>query len=594
MRNNYSYSIFLFSLLLSVIGASAQGLINDGAKINLVNGAYLNIDGPNGNFTNTATAGAQVTNNQSFIEVEGNWINNNSTGVFGISPDATTGGTVRLDGDAQNIGGTQETRFFNLVVKGTDVKTLTGTGSATGTTTYGTLTLTNQQLALNQRILTVENQDNSTAFSRSGIGSLISETAPPADYGVVKWNIGDATTTPSYPTAHGQVIPGNSTPYVVPFGRATGDVIPLTYSVYNQGLPVGLSAGDDDYRTFATYGTSVDNLPIPYDVSAIGTEFNSVGVGGQTAVDRFWIIDEDINGPSGSGFSSSNRPIIIYTLEYVADERTGNSGISSASDLRPQRYNHDEDRWYDWLYTDGTFSSTGNGWTFTIGLDDPHYDPSGVSVPGSGGTSNPNPNWWLEDQYPVWTLVDQSDPLPIELVRFVGQCDGENVELRWTTWTETNNDFFTLERSLNGEDFETVDILNGAGNSNQPISYELVDQNAFSGTSYYRLKMTDTYGKISYSSVIVVTCGDGSIDFNFVNAYDVDHTEIVVEFTAHENEDFNILLFDAAGRRALDYSGVAINGMNKVRLPSGSLAQGIYVINLNNNIKNYSKKVLLH
>ncbi|MCB9187068.1 MAG: T9SS type A sorting domain-containing protein [Flavobacteriales bacterium] len=570
-RRYFLFPAMLCAVLLSMGNiAHSQGLRNAGAKINITSGAYLNVTGTNGGFTNlsNASATADVVNAGTF-RVQGNWTNNDAQAVFGSSPGS---GVVVLDGGTQNIGGSEETHFYDLQVGGSNRKILTGTSNATGATVFGAINLQNQSLELNQKTLTIEN-DLNTSIAQSGNGRIISETygSNVDDYGRVRWNIGTTVDT-----------------YSIPFGtdEATPQNIVFVYDIQQSGTPAS------PYRSFATYATDDNNSNsyIPYSVTHLTD--NEGFQNGSSIIDRFWLIDEEntgvgVDGTGGNtddpayGASPNPRPIVYYTFTYSDDDFTGNS--ITASQITPQRFNHDENRWLDWMYSDDNppFPSP---WVFN---NDPGNNQLTMTVGADAST-------WEEDMYPIWTLVDNSDPLPIELVRFVGQCDGENVELRWTTWTETNNDFFTLERSLNGEDFETVDILNGAGNSNQPISYELVDQNAFSGTSYYRLKMTDTYGKISYSSVIVVTCGDGSIDFNFVNAYDVDHTEIVVEFTAHENEDFNILLFDAAGRRALDYSGVAINGMNKVRLPSGSLAQGIYVINLNNNIKNYSKKVLLH
>jgi hypothetical protein len=44
----------------------------------------------------------------------------------------------------------------------------------------------------------------------------------------------------------------------------------------------------------------------------------------------------------------------------------------------------------------------------------------------------------------------------------------------------------------------------------------------------------------------------------------------------------------------LDYNGVSVGGMNKIQLPTGDIAKGIYIINLTNNVKNFSKRVLLH
>jgi len=198
------------------------------------------------------------------------------------------------------------------------------------------------------------------------------------------------------------------------------------------------------------------------------------------------------------------------------------------------------------------------------------------------------------DYYPAWTLVDNSDPLAIELVRFVGECLGGKIEISWTTWTETNNDYFTVERSNNGVDFEVVDVVEGAGNSNQPINYTVIDDMPYGGTSYYRIKSTDYDNKDEYSEIIAVTCGNDGNDFSFVNAYDIDLSELMVEFTAAENEDYTVVLYDASGRIILDHNGTAYEGMNKVKLDVANLARGIYIVNLSNGQRVFSKRVMLH
>jgi len=565
---------FLIALALVFCGSTdsiAQGVVNDGAKINITASTFFIIN--NGGFTNTIATGAQVTN-AGTIDVDGDWVNNNTTGVFGATPTAATGGIVRLDGTTQNIGGTQETRFFNLTVMGTDKKTLNGTGANPGVSTYGVLSLSNQSLRLNSKTLSVENAATA-AVTRSGNGFVISETPPSLGYGRLKWNVG---------------LTGTGT-YVIPFGTdvATPANLLIDYTITTSGTP------SSPYKTFATYGTAFDNSfdetlypnitagpypgtawdNLPSTVSHLTDDY--IQAAHRWVTDRFWIMDEDNIGFGAGGYSV--KPLMQYVFRYLDAENAAPNHITEAN-LVPQRWNHTLNKWGDWLYgVPATITNTGAN-TVTIQI-----------------ATNPtvaNPNEWLEDMYPVWTLVDNSDPLPIELVRFAGECGDGSIELKWTTWTETNNDFFTVERSNNGTDFEVVDVIEGAGNSNQSITYNAIDNLPYGGTSYYRLKNTDFNGKHEYSEILAVTCGTDGNDFNFVNAYDVDQTEIVVEFTAENNENYTVFLYDASGRRVLDFTGVAADGMNKVRLPAGDLARGIYIINLSNTRRNFSKRVMLN
>jgi hypothetical protein len=99
--------------------------------------------------------------------------------------------------------------------------------------------------------------------------------------------------------------------------------------------------------------------------------------------------------------------------------------------------------------------------------------------------------------------------LPIELIRFYAKPIGQNAQLFWSTASETNNDFFTIERSKDGILFTDLLSVNGAGNSSQTLHYSAMDYHPHEGTSFYRLKQTDIDGKISYSCLV---------SFHFVQA----------------------------------------------------------------------------
>ncbi len=92
--------------------------------------------------------------------------------------------------------------------------------------------------------------------------------------------------------------------------------------------------------------------------------------------------------------------------------------------------------------------------------------------------------------------------LPIELSSFEVIQMGNFAELLWKTSSERNNDFFTIERSINGLDWEERHRIDGAGNSNTELSYRLLDENTILGTTYYRLKQTDFDGVFTYSDIL--------------------------------------------------------------------------------------------
>ncbi len=94
--------------------------------------------------------------------------------------------------------------------------------------------------------------------------------------------------------------------------------------------------------------------------------------------------------------------------------------------------------------------------------------------------------------------------LPIELLSFDAIYEDATVALSWLTSSELNNDYFTIERSIDGENYEVVVSIDGAGNSNQVLNYESEDVRPYNGISYYRLKQTDYDGKFKFSAISMV------------------------------------------------------------------------------------------
>lgn len=101
-----------------------------------------------------------------------------------------------------------------------------------------------------------------------------------------------------------------------------------------------------------------------------------------------------------------------------------------------------------------------------------------------------------------------SQVLPVELLEFTGEAQADNINLlQWTTATEINNDYFTLERSEDAINFEAIATIGGAGNSSVINHYHFFDaigKNA-PATYYYRLKQTDFDGKFEYFNIVAIS-----------------------------------------------------------------------------------------
>jgi len=105
------------------------------------------------------------------------------------------------------------------------------------------------------------------------------------------------------------------------------------------------------------------------------------------------------------------------------------------------------------------------------------------------------------------------NPLPVTLTDFAARQEENCIELEWTTQSESNNDYFEIERSTDGVNFVTIGFVQGAGNSDQPLNYQFTDGEPVNGYAYYRLSQVDYDGTRSYADkVIAIFYSSSEID----------------------------------------------------------------------------------
>jgi len=99
-------------------------------------------------------------------------------------------------------------------------------------------------------------------------------------------------------------------------------------------------------------------------------------------------------------------------------------------------------------------------------------------------------------------------PLPIELITFAATRTDYGVEIKWSTATETNNDYFTIECTTDPTVWEEVTRVKGAGNSGHEVYYKYFDSNPIMNDCFYRLRQTDFDGTEKIFDPISVDGGD--------------------------------------------------------------------------------------
>ncbi len=104
-----------------------------------------------------------------------------------------------------------------------------------------------------------------------------------------------------------------------------------------------------------------------------------------------------------------------------------------------------------------------------------------------------------------YTIIAPSS-LPLTLINFNAVVDNCTNKLRWASENETNTNYFSIEKSVNGIDWFKIGTINAQGNSIIRLNYSFIDNDVQSvqGKFLYRLKMVDKDNSFKYSDVIMV------------------------------------------------------------------------------------------
>lgn len=455
---------------------AASYILNDNAIANhnngsftvgdiTVNGASNNLNIENSTFESTGTLtindgrvdfenfGGAYNFNDVLIQTNGTWtvttgngsadpiISGNFTNNGTFNSCSTTSGCIyTFDGDNTTISGSSVISFTDLTIN---------TTAATPNINLG-------------RDVDVTNQLSMTAGDLV-LGSFNLTLGESASV------LGGSTSTYIQQTGTGRVIKeyplsSFSNQLDIPFGDAT-TYAPMTFTL-NSGSGVAAGAqisfeynnasghpnrdndnsgdmGDDD----GTAATAYLNDYWEFDLSNISSiDFSASG---------------DFQSGGVVGSTGSMVPVIL---------RTGTPPMGSST--------------IDW-HVVGANASKGSG----------SVSSTTVTFINVNNVINTTSNWVL------YAMDNATERLPITLISFDVYSMGDQVQLEWATADEENNDFFTIERSVNGIDFQTLMTLDGAGNSAGRIDYSVIDAFPLEGRSYYRLKQTDFNGQFSYSEV---------------------------------------------------------------------------------------------
>ncbi len=180
----------------------------------------------------------------------------------------------------------------------------------------------------------------------------------------------------------------------------------------------------------------------------------------------------------------------------------------------------------------------------------------------------------------IYTKTFSSTVLPVKWGDIAALGNERGVLIKWTTLTEINNNYFEVQRSVNGYDWEVIGEVKGSGNQSVAKRYQFTDDTKLAH-AYYRVKQVDYDGKEDYSRVVRI---DKAIQESVVPLYDVVSKSIVLP-----NLDYTALVLTDLKGNPLNVNTKVENGVLKI--DGHYLPAGIYILSASYQTNNASWKI---
>lgn len=202
----------------------------------------------------------------------------------------------------------------------------------------------------------------------------------------------------------------------------------------------------------------------------------------------------------------------VDVTDYVDVQLSRNGGVSYVSELRITGNNN-----ATWQYqTSGVISHTANGSYYSSedvyqsasgnnnGLSTGYsvvkltiYGVSQIAVDILARANAAGEEWWM-DNFELWQM---SVPLPVEFWYFNGQSLRDRNVLMWGTYSEKNNDYFSILKSIDGINWDVSNVVDGSGNSEVYSEYSCIDFDT-SNIVYYKLFQSDFDGNNRFLALL--------------------------------------------------------------------------------------------
>ncbi|OFX27418.1 MAG: hypothetical protein A2033_03145, partial [Bacteroidetes bacterium GWA2_31_9] len=189
-------------------------------------------------------------------------------------------------------------------------------------------------------------------------------------------------------------------------------------------------------------------------------------------------------------------------------------------------------------------------------------------------------------------VINCLEALPINLIDYKIKCTKTGSVLEWSTASETNNDYFSIEKSTDMKSWKIVTTLIGEINSKNLKNYSFTDSESNDVNTYYRITQTDLDGKYVSFDMLSILCKlvNNKLDFIGVNASE---RKINLIVTTDGLNPVTLTVTDMNGNNKIVKEIYPVKGANIIQLDSPNQV-GLYVVNMIQNEKSYSKRLYIN
>jgi hypothetical protein len=170
--------------------------------------------------------------------------------------------------------------------------------------------------------------------------------------------------------------------------------------------------------------------------------------------------------------------------------------------------------------------------------------------------------------------------LPVKLINLsaIYNTDKNVIDISWSTLSEENNDYFTIEKSINGVNFKPIGKVEGNGNSSSLIEYSLRDVSPSNNqVVYYKLLQTDFNGETTQSGLVSVKTKTIESTHLIQNPI-VNKAELKIESLSNQNVSINV--YNMTGNIVGTFKQKLYKGNNYMALDLSNLSEGLYMLNI--------------